>query len=551
LLTFILCRLRIVAVEKGVAPVDQAMAELSASGQARPSLVMALEQAIGGDHVQTSEAERRFFAQDVFRTGCPPMAVVQPRTVEDVQACAALCHAAGAAMIPRGGGLSYTDGYLYAEEGAVLFDLRGLNRIVKVAADDMYVTVEAGCTWEALDRALEPLGLRTPYWGPVSGLQATVGGALSQNSVFWGAVRHGVASANVLGLDVVLADGSLVGVGAHGGRASAPAFFRHHGPELTGLFTGDCGALGLKVRATLPLVRRPPCKATLSFAFDAPEAMLSAIAQLSRHQLVSEAAMFDGGQQRARVSEPAMPFGRMLQAFLDVAKSDGLVAALKMARHGRRFLENVNYSLNMVLEAPSQGELKRQIHEVEQSMAAHGGWSVAPTLIQVLAARPFPPPASTLSASRFLPVHGIVPHSLAAQAYSGVQAIFARHEAEAERLGVRSGIFSTALGAGAILIEPNCHWDAPFLESHPRLFGVGPDDLPTSPDNPEAEALVVRICTELRELFLELGAGHLQLGRSYPFKRSRNDENWSLLNGFKALVDPKGLMNPGALGFEP
>jgi FAD/FMN-containing dehydrogenase len=232
-------------------------------------------------------------------------------------------------------------------------------------------------------------------------------------------------------------------------------------------------------------------------------------------------------------------------------RSDGPIAALNMARRGRRFLEAVNYSLHMVLEAPSPAELKRQGREVGQIMSAHGGWSVAPTLIQVLAARPFPPPASTLSASRFLPVHGIVPHSLALEAYRGVEAIFARHAAQTERLGVRSGIFSTALGAGSILIEPNCHWDAPFLSSHPRLFDVGPDALPNPPANPEAEALVVTICAELRELFLELGAGHLQLGRTYPFKRSRNLENWSLLSGFKALVDPKGLMNPGALGFEP
>jgi FAD/FMN-containing dehydrogenase len=530
---------------------DLAMAEPLADLSATPPLVAALTQAIGADHVQTRESERRFFSQDVFRTGALPLAVVQPQTVEDVQACAALCQAAGAPMIPRGGGLSYTDGYLYPDDGAVLFDLRCLNRIVKIAAADMYVTVEAGCTWEALDQALEPLGLRPPYWGPVSGLQATVGGALSQNSVFWGAVRHGVAAANVLGLDVVLADGTLLGVGAHGGQDDAPRFFRHHGPDLTGLFTGDCGALGLKVRATLPLVRRPPCKATLSFAYETPEAMLAAIAEVGRRQLVSEAAMFDGGQQRARLSTPPMPFSRMFQAFVDVAKADGPIAALRMARHGRRFLEEVNYSLNMVLEAPSRAELKRHLHDVEKIMDAHGGWSVAPTLIQVLAARPFPPPASTLSASRFLPVHGIVPHSLAVRAYRGVQEIFARHAGETERLGVRSGIFSTALGAGSVLIEPNCHWDAPFLESHPRLFDVGPDDLPTPSANPEAESLVVTICAELRELFLELGAAHLQLGRTYPFKPSRNPENWSLLSQFKSLVDPKGLMNPGALGFDP
>jgi FAD/FMN-containing dehydrogenase len=528
---------------------DLATAEPMDAAEANSGLIASLKQAIGGQHVQTDAEELLFFSQDVLRSGALPMAVVQPQSVEDVQRCAELCDAAGAAMIPRGGGLSYTDGYLYPEEGAVLFDLRALNRIVQIAADDMYATVEAGCTWEALDRALEPLGLRAHYWGPVSGLQATVGGALSQNSVFWGAVRHGVAAGNVLGLDVILADGSLLGVGAHGGQPGSPAFFREYGPELTGLFTGDCGALGLKVRATLPLTRRSPIKTALSFGFEAPELMLSALGEVSRRQLISEVSMFDSGQQRARVSRAKMPLRQMTHAFFDVAKADGALAALRMAVRGRRFLEQVNYSLHLLMEAPSAGELKRQISEIREVMARHGGWSIAPTLGQVLSARPFPPPGPMISSSRFLPVHGIVPHSLATAAYLRVLDLFDRHRPEMERLGVRPGIFSIAVGAGAILIEPTCHWDAPFLETHPRLLDVSPDDLPKPAENPDAERLAVRIRDEICDLFLEVGAGHLQIGRQYPFKRSRNAANWTLLSQIKTLVDPKGLMNPGVLGF--
>jgi len=515
------------------------------------TLIAALTQALGADRVQTSLDDRRFFSQDVFRSGALPLAVVQPQTVEQVQRCVELCNAAGAPMIPRGGGLSYTDGYLYSGEGAVLFDLRGLNRIVKIAADDMYVTVEAGCTWDTLDQALAPLGLRPPYWGPVSGLQATVGGALSQNSVFWGAVRHGVAAGHVLGLDVVLADGALLGVGAHGGLAETPAFFRHHGPELTGVFTGDCGAMGLKVRATLPLVKRLPCKTAVSFGFATPEATLGALGELGRDQLISEASMFDQGHQKARVSAAKIPWRRLAQSFVDVAKSQGPLAALQMARHGRKFLEEVNYSLHLLLEAPTKAELNRQLAQVREIAARRGAWPVAPTIGQVLSARPFPPPGAMISAARFLPINGIVPHSVAARAYRGVMDIFDAHRLDLERLGVRPGIFSIAVGAGSVLIEPTCHWDAPFLEAHPKLFGAGPEGLPTFAANPDAEALVLRVWRDIAEHFLSVGAAHLQIGRTYPFKRSRNAQNWSLLGEVKALVDPRGLMNPGVLGFEP
>jgi len=471
--------------------------------------------------------------------------------VEEVQRCAELCNAARAPMIPRGGGLSYTDGYLYPGEGAVLFDLRALNQIVTIAVEDMYVTVEAGCTWEALDRALAPLGLRAPYWGPVSGLHATVGGALSQNSAFWGAVRHGVASSQVLGLDVVLADGTLLGVGAHGGQAQAPTFFRNYGPELTGLFTGDCGAMGLKVRATLPLIKRLSVKTAVSFGFKTPETALGALGELARGQLISEASMFDQGQQKARVSAAKIPLRRMVQSFLDVAKSQGLIAALQMARHGRKFLEQVNYSLHLLLEAPTKAELKRQLAETREIMSQHGAWPVAPTIGQVLAARPFPPPGPLISAARFLPINGIVPHSVATRAYRGVMDIFDSHRPELDRLGVRPGIFSIAVGAGSVLIEPTCHWDAPFLDTHAKLFDVGSESLPTFTANPGAEELVLRVWRDIADHFVSVGAAHLQIGRTYPFKRSRNAENWALLSEFKALVDPKGLMNPGVLGFEP
>jgi FAD/FMN-containing dehydrogenase len=220
-----------------------------------------------------------------------------------------------------------------------------------------------------------------------------------------------------------------------------------------------------------------------------------------------------------------------------------------MARHGRKFLDDVNYSLHLMLEAPTDAELRRQMAEVRAVMKQLGAWAIAPTIPQVLSSRPFPPPAATMAASRFLPVHGIVPHSLALSAYLGVMDIFERRRAEMERLTVRPGVFSTALGAGAILIEPTWHWDAPFLEAHPRLYDVAPESLPTPPPNPEAALLVAAIRNEVCELFLEIGAAHLQIGRHYPFERSRNPLNWSLLSQFKAAVDQKGLMNPGVLGF--
>ena len=73
----------------------------------------------------------------------------------------------------------------------------------------MYVTAQAGCTWKALAEALEGSGYRTPYWGTLSGIHATVGGGASQNSIFWGSGRYGTAADSIIGLEVILADGSV------------------------------------------------------------------------------------------------------------------------------------------------------------------------------------------------------------------------------------------------------------------------------------------------------------------------------------------------------
>lgn len=510
-------------------------------------LIAGLRVAIGTEAVLTDGGDRRFYSEDIFRSGVLPDAVVQPARVEDVQICARLCHAAGAPIVPRGGGLSYSDGYLPTRPGSITFDLSRINRIVAVHASDMYVTVEAGCTWKALDEALRPLGLRTRYWGPISGMQATVGGTLSQNSVFWGGVHYGTASENVLGMDIVLADGSLLGVGSHAGREGLPTFYRHYGPELAGLFTGDGGAFGLKVRVSLALIPRPAFRTSVSVGYRSATEMLDSVGQLARAGLMSEAMIFDRGQRESKLAAP-IPLKLLLRSFRDVAKADGLGAALAMASHGRRFLAEVDFSAHLLLEAPSAQELKRQKAEIGAVVARTGGWLVQPTIGRVLSARPFPEPTTMLASSRFLPVNGILPHSIVPVAYQAVLDIFAKYRPQTERLGIRCGLLSSVVGYGSILLEPNWYWDAPFLESHPRLYKRELPAFADLPDRSEALAVVMQMRDEVCDLLAEHGAAHLQIGKAYGYKQTRSKASWTMLTTLKNLLDPKGLMNPGALG---
>ncbi len=161
--------------------------------------------ALGADSVRDDAATLEFMGTDVYHAGGRPALVVRPKTVEALQSAVRACAAAGVAMVPRSGGASYTDGYLYAPGGHVLFDCGALDQI-EVDVPNAVVTVGPGVSWAALRTRLMEVGLRTPFWGPFSGLVATVGGSVSQNAISHGSGAYGSSAPSVLGMDVVLAN---------------------------------------------------------------------------------------------------------------------------------------------------------------------------------------------------------------------------------------------------------------------------------------------------------------------------------------------------------
>ena len=161
----------------------------------RPAVINQLKQIVGNDHVLTDYESREFYSTDLsFRPTEIAEVVVQPGSLDELSAAVSAAADAGMAVVPRGGGMSYTSGYTPKQANTMLVDMRKMNRVIEVNADDMYVIVETGCTWKELYETLAPHGVRTPYWGPLSGAYATIGGALSQNSLFHGSGVGGTAA---------------------------------------------------------------------------------------------------------------------------------------------------------------------------------------------------------------------------------------------------------------------------------------------------------------------------------------------------------------------
>ena len=524
--------------------------------QAEPAtpkaFVDALLDAVGADSVITDDAEREFFSQDVFRKGATVAAIVRPTDVDTLQAALRIAAQFAVPVIPRGGGMSYTDGFLAQDDTALLVDTGALDRIVEINTEDMYVTVEAGCTWRALAAALEPHGVRTPYWGPLSGLRATVGGALSQGSVFLGSGQHGSAADNVQSLDVLLADGSLVTTGSAANQHASP-FYRHLGPDLTGLFTGDCGALGIKVRATLPLKRLLPETRHASFGFKTFDAMMRAMCEIAREDLVSECFAFDPGLQgirlkRSSMTEDVKSLGRVIKGAGSLAK--GLKAGAKIVAAGRSFLKDLDFSMHVTLDARTAEAAEEKLAAVRR-ICADGGSEVEATMPRVMRADPFANVNSLLGpgGERWAPVHGIFAMSRAADAFRAVEAVFERHSDALESMDIDTGVLMCAIATSAILVEPCLYWPDEQMTIHKRF--LDPQyraKLTDFPANETARARVAQIRDELTTALHECGATHFQLGKYYPYLDGMNATTRAAVEGIKAAVDPDGRMNPGALG---
>lgn len=509
---------------------------------------------LGPEGVSKDEASRQFYSQDLsFLPRAVPAAVIIPKTVEELAQAVGASTAAGYAVVPRGGGMSYTGGYLPTTPRSILVDTRKINRIVEINEKDMYVSVETGCTWKALNEALAPLGLRTPYFGPLSGAYATVGGTLSQNSLFFGSGIYGTVADSVIGFKVVLADGSIMTTGSGAHKHSNP-FWRHFGPDMTGIFTADCGAFGIKAVVVLRLIRAPKATEFLSFKFETEADMVAAQTELSRAGVASECYGFDPCYHQ-RFEKQGMTFEEGISVVGKVARKGGLRgigSALKMAAGGKKILRNIRYSVHMTLDGATELIAEENARLAREICAAHNGVEMTNTIPTVFRAAPFGGVRTLIlgpEGELWISIHGFFPLSNALDAVRATEAFMKEKAAEMAKWNVEY-TFLTAFAGSQFVIEPMFYW-ADALGDF-RLSLIEPEFQERWKDNPEAlerREFVLGLRRELRDRFDRLGGLHLQLGKYYPYlDHMNNPELVDLIKSIKSRLDPNNLMNPGALG---
>jgi FAD/FMN-containing dehydrogenase len=506
----------------------------------------------GADAVSADPRLLALFSQDVWAAGDHRAElVVSPRNTKALAETAAAASARGWTLAVRGGGMSYTAGYVPVAPRTLLVDLSRMDRVLAVNASDMTVTVEAGCTWKTLYERLAADGLRTPFWGPLSGISSTVGGGVAQLNAVFGAGRHGTSSESVIGLTVVLPDGAVLRTGAKG-RGEAP-FYRHYGPDLTGLFCGDCGALGIKTEITLRLVRPPAYVQGLSFGFPTRSAVAHAAAELARAEVAAEAFGFDPGLAAVRLKRASLlsdvrTLGRVAKGRGSLLR--GLFDAARVARAGRDFLGPDAWSYHLVCEGRSREALQSDLDAARRICTAAGGREVENSIPTVMRAQPFTPLNNVLGpgGERWVPVHGLVSLSDANPCLEALERLFDELRPTLDRHAVQVGFMLTTLSTNAFLIEPVFFWPEARRALHeatvePRMLAK----LPTHPENPDATAAVADARARAIDVFQRFGAAHFQIGRTYPYRASRDAASRRLLDALKAALDPERRLNPGVL----
>jgi D-lactate dehydrogenase (cytochrome) len=225
------------------------MDTLHIAQQARPLPEGFLEalRARFGERCSTAQAVRDHHGRDESPyPAMPPDAVVFAGDVDEVAWVARHCHDHGVALIPYGAGSSL-EGHLLAVQGGVCLDLSGMNRIVAVHAEDFTATVQAGVTRKQLNESLRETGLFFPI---DPGADASLGGMAATRASGTNAVRYGTMRENVMSLKVVTADGRVIETASRARKSSA-------GYDLTRLFVGSEGTLGIIVEVTVRLYPQP------------------------------------------------------------------------------------------------------------------------------------------------------------------------------------------------------------------------------------------------------------------------------------------------------
>jgi glycolate oxidase len=220
------------------------------------------------------------YSKDASELKHRPDAAVWPGTAEEISAILKLANKDRFPVIPRGAGTSLA-GLAVPEKGGVILDLIRMNKIISVSVTDRLAVVQPGVVYADLERALEPHGFFFPP-DPASGAVATLGGNVATNAGGIKGAKYGTTKDYVLSLQVVLPDGRIMRTGSKCMKSSS-------GYDLTKLFVGSEGTLGVVTEITLKINPKPSLSSTAMATFDDVEDAGRAVSEIMHSGIIPSA----------------------------------------------------------------------------------------------------------------------------------------------------------------------------------------------------------------------------------------------------------------------
>lgn len=246
-------------------------------------IVKRLRAILPRDSVIDDPAETRAYECDALSAyRCAPLAVVLPRTTEEVAACLTLCHEMAVPVVPRGAGTSLAGGSMPSAD-AVVLGLARMNRVLEVDYANRFIRVEAGRTNLSVTGAIEAEGwFYAP--DPSSQLACAIAGNIGMNSGGAHCLKYGVTTNNLLGVKLVTMQGEVVEIGG--------PYCDAGGLDLLGVICGSEGQLGVVTEATLRILRQPEGARPVLIGFASNEVAGACVADIIRAGILPVAIEF-------------------------------------------------------------------------------------------------------------------------------------------------------------------------------------------------------------------------------------------------------------------
>jgi D-lactate dehydrogenase (cytochrome) len=416
-----------------------------------------------------------------------PDAVAFVETTAEVSRLLALCHQHGVAVTPFGAGTSL-EGHVNPVRGGISLDLSRMTAVLEVNAEDMDCLVEPGVTRQALNAFLRDTGLFFPV---DPGSHATIGGMCATRASGTNAVRYGTMRENVLGLEVVLADGRVI---TTGGRTRKAA----NGYDLTRLFIGSEGTLGVITKVRLRL-------------YGIPEAIRAAVCQFPTLRAAVETVI--------TVLHAGIPIARIelldedqMEACIRYSKLDGVAAlpTLFLEFHG------------------TDAAVKEQAEAVEAIAAEHGARGFSSATDPEARARLWQARHDAYwAAMQLKPGHRGITTDVCVPISRLVDAVVG-----AKELARASGLASCIVGHVG---DGNFHCVILFPENDPAALE-------------RAWALDRAIVAQGLQLGGTCSGEHgIGLGKREFLEQEHGAEALAVMRSLKQTLDPRGILNPGKM----